>query len=77
MSAAVKPLSQPWKEYLATKEAMEQSPTQKAAQKPDAEKRMCPGSEECGYVPHSLGTSAFSSHMACEVVMQGCTGASG
>ena len=79
------PLHQPWKDYLAQKAVIEQNLGEDGTslKKPDAEKgetAMCPGSEECGRVPHALGSTvfcAFRSDMACEVVMQGSTGTSG
>ncbi|KAJ6079731.1 hypothetical protein N7467_009484 [Penicillium canescens] len=78
------PLEQPWKEYLAQKDFIEQK--EGKDQDPELKKEevandgMCPGSEECGFEKHALGSTtacAFRSHMACEVVMQGSTGTSG
>ncbi len=79
------PLQQPWKDYLAQKAAMEENRkndcTNLNKSEPEkAQADMCPGSEECGKMPHPLGSTvscAFRSHMACEVVCQGTTGTSG
>jgi hypothetical protein len=79
-------LRQPWKEYLAQKAAKDQVSKNQVviksdpASQQDEKVEMCPGSAECGFHEHLLGSTnacAFRSHMACEVVMQGSTGTSG